>query len=217
MVLDFFFPPRCGGCAARGDWFCASCWAAVHPARAGGCLRCGRETVIMPCPLCDAVDPALDGLAAPARLDGPLREAVHRLKYGDRPQLGSVLAELWRDWRPPDGPVVLVPVPLGRRRRRQRGYNQAEELARWLARDRGLPLAADGLVRRRETTSQVGRGGDARRQALRDAFAWASGAAPEAVVVVDDVVTTGATMMECGVACRRAGATRVYGLALAVG
>ncbi|MGB2938806.1 MAG: double zinc ribbon domain-containing protein [Candidatus Dormiibacterota bacterium] len=216
-IVDFFFPPRCGGCRAAGGWFCAACRASLRPARLNVCLRCGRRTSITPCPLCDEAPPALDELFAPLRLEGPLREAVHRLKYGDRPRLAVALATLWRDWRPPDPAAVLVPVPLGRRRRRQRGYNQAEELARHLAVDAGLGCLAGAMVRELETGSQVGRGGDDRRQALQGAFAWRGGDTPSVVVLVDDVVTTGATLMECGRACRDAGAARVYGLALAIG
>jgi ComF family protein len=216
-IVDFFFPPRCGGCRALGAWFCAACRASVRPARQHGCLRCGRRTAITPCPLCDEAPPALDGLFAPVRLEGPLREAVHRLKYGDRPHLARALAALWGDWTPPDDGAVLVPVPLGRRRRRQRGYNQAEELARRLGADTGLGCLSDAMVRELETGTQVGRGGEARRMALDGAFGWRGGDPPAVVVLVDDVVTTGTTLMECGRVCRAAGATRVYGLALAIG
>ncbi len=217
LLVDFFFPPRCGGCTSRGDWFCAGCRESVRSAPAAGCLRCGRLTTILPCPLCDEVPPPLDGLFAPARLAGPVREAVHRLKYGDRPQLAAALADLWLDWQPPVEDAVLVPVPLGPRRLRRRGYNQALELAQRLATDRGLACWAGALVRVIETGTQVGRGGSDRRQALQGAFAWRGGQAPAVVIVVDDVVTTGATLMECGRACRGAGAARVYGLALAAG
>lgn len=215
-LVDFFFPRRCGGCAARGDWFCDRCREGVRPAVVAGCLRCGRRSTISPCPLCDETRPILDELVAPVLLQGAVREAIHRMKYGDRPQLAGGLAVLWRDWVPPSPRAVLVPVPLGPVRQRQRGYNQALELARRLAGDRDLELV-DGLRREVDTGPQVGRGGDVRRSALQGVFTWRGRQAPDSVVLVDDVVTTGATLMECGRACRRAGATAVYGLALAVG
>jgi ComF family protein len=215
-VLDFFFPPRCGGCRARGDWFCARCLGAARPAAATGCLACGGLSAVRPCPLCLEPDPGLDRLEAAAVLDAGVREAIHRLKYGDRPQIAAAMARLWDGWTPPGPAVVVVPVPLGRRRRRQRGYNQAQLLARTLAAGLGL-ACVDGLERTVETAPQVGRGGEDRRQALRGVFRWGAGLAPPSVVLVDDVVTTGATLVECARACRAAGALRVQGLALAVG
>jgi predicted amidophosphoribosyltransferase len=147
-------------------------------------------------------------------LEGPVREVIHKIKYGDRPNLagplidhGLMAADL------PSG--VLVPVPLGRRRRRQRGYNQAEVLTRKIAAATGRPWL-EGLQRVRETEAQVGRGGAERRLSLEGAFAW-RGRVPDEVLLVDDVVTTGATLVECAGAARAAGVKRVHTLAAALG
>src|SRR5438094_3046599 len=91
-IVDFVFPPRCGGCGARGRWLCPACVAGVRPAPRRRCCRCGRWCAVEPCPLCVGGAPALDSLTAMVVLEGPLRTAVHRLKYRDRPGLGAPLA-----------------------------------------------------------------------------------------------------------------------------
>jgi ComF family protein len=190
--LDFVFPRRCAGCGQTGAWFCTACAAQARRA-----------------------PPAPDGFHAVFVLEGPLREAVHRLKYADRPQLAGPLAAVMADAldRVPAG--ALVPVPLHPRRRRRRGYNQAELLARELGPLLGRPVW-DGLRRVRDTPAQVGRGGADRRAALAGAFAC-PGVPPAEVVLVDDVVTTGATMVAAAAALRAAGAVRIAGIALALG
>jgi ComF family protein len=147
-------------------------------------------------------------------LEGPVREVIHKLKYADRPNLAAPLVDLGLTLGDlPSG--VVVPVPLGRGRRRQRGYNQAEALARKIAAATGRGRL-EGLRRVRETDAQVGRSGDERRLALAGAFAW-HGAAPQEILLVDDVVTTGATLVECARAARAAGVNRVHTLAAALG
>ncbi|HXA43373.1 MAG TPA: hypothetical protein VNV65_10740 [Candidatus Solibacter sp.] len=164
--------------------------------------------------MCSSSTPALDSITAWFALTGPVREAIHRLKYEDRPHLAAPLADIGvsRSWVPPG---VVVPVPLGPQRLRSRGYNQAEVLARQIARISGRECLS-GMVRSRETEAQVGRGGEERRRAMNGAFAWSS-TIPDEIVVVDDVVTTGATLMECARAARAAGVRRVHGLAVALG
>ncbi len=168
--------------------------------------------------MCSSSLDALDSITAWFALAGPVREAIHRLKYEDRPRVAAPLAELGISLGDLP-PGVLVPVPLGPARLRSRGYNQAEVLARRVAASGGRGCLP-GLIRTRETDAQVGRGGEDRRQALTGAFAWRgpiSDGVPVEIVVVDDVVTTGATLMECARAARAAGVKRVHGLAIALG
>lgn len=148
-----------------------------------------------------------------------LREAVRRLKYrrvsayGD--PLGQMVAEAARflpEWPCP----VLCPVPLHWTRRFLRGFNQAEVLAHAVAHARGWRTESL-LTRVRATGSQARRSRDDRRRALRNAFTWSGGGAvPERVILIDDVVTSGATLDACAVALREAGVLRIDAVTIAV-
>ncbi len=145
---------------------------------------------------------------------GPLREAVHKLKYeGDLPlarPLARLLAAAIAGSLDEEQllETVIVPVPLHRRREKARGYNQSARLANELARLTGLPVAPY-LARVRHTESQVGKSADARRVNVDGAFQWAGGTLPRRVLLVDDVCTTGATLLACASALREAGTLSV--------
>jgi ComF family protein len=140
---------------------------------------------------------------------------VARYKYAGDPAAGRVLADLVagaaiRRARNPDlRPACLVPVPLHPGRARERGFDQAEELARRLARRVAVPLRPGLLERVRPTRPQAGLPAAARRRNLRNAFRAAGGEVPERLTLVDDVLTTGATVAAAATALRRAGAREV--------
>lgn len=148
--------------------------------------------------------PATAGLNA-------LAAAVHALKYRGRRRVATALGSLLAARYPYDPDVLLVPVPLHVTRLRSRGYNQALLLARTLGRSRDLEVAARTLVRLRDTHQQPGLSATARRRNLRGAFAVREPAtiAGRHVVLVDDVLTTGATADACAFMLRTAGAARV--------
>ena len=159
--------------------------------------------------------------AAYGSYEGGLRELIHLLKYDQvRPAanvLGRMLAEAVSDLQPlfADRPVLVVPVPLHARKFRQRGFNQAELIARSalkLLSGAGLQLSPDVLERKRETQSQIGLSRHQRRENMRGAFAVAQRleVAGREILVVDDVFTTGTTVAECARVLRRAGASKVY-------
>src|SRR5579864_7700175 len=129
---DFLFPPRCAGCRRSGSWFCEECRRATLPLPDVLCPGCSRPCSVSPCPMCSSSSDALDSVGAWFALAGPVREAIHRLKYEDRPRLAAPLVELGLSLRQVP-PGVVVPVPLGPARFRTRGYNQAEVLARRIA------------------------------------------------------------------------------------
>jgi ComF family protein len=180
-----------------------------------GCVRCGRPLEVV-VPSCADCPPAEISWARAAFLyDGPARRALMGLKFSGLRSRADALGP-WMAWMlarsPPWAtsdvePVALTWVPLGRRRRRARGYDQAHALARVVARLTRWPLVRL-LARTVETEPQARRSGKDRRAALRGAFR-AVRPAPPTVVVVDDVLTTGATAAECAIALREAGAEHV--------
>jgi ComF family protein len=160
----------------------------------------------------------VDGIRAPFLMQGALREAIYALKYrglrAAAPQLGRLLAQHLAG-RPIPGDV-LVPVPLHPNRLRRRGYNQAALLAREVARLTGLPVREELLVRQRDTPPQVQTATrEQRRSNVLDSFAVTGDVRRLAVVLLDDVTTTGSTFSAAAGALKAAGAASVWGLALA--
>ena len=156
-----------------------------------------------------------------AWLDEGARQAVHGLKYGGLPRIADDLAAAMLPILPPaDGPTVLIPIPLARKRLRKRGYNQSEVLARALARQWRIPVLVDGLVRTRETPTQTALTPETRLANVRAAFAVANVQCPMisdhwTLIIVDDVFTTGATLAEAARTLEQAGARRIYGVTFA--
>jgi ComF family protein len=163
------------------------------------------------------VPPAFDWARAGGVYAGPLREAVQRLKFARKPALARPLAALvleqWAAVLPPADAVV--PVPLARARERARGFNQATLLAERVARALGAPLRPRWLARGRDTAPQTDLDVARRRANVRGAFVAVPAVAGLDVVVVDDVLTTGATAAECARALHAAGARRVGVLTVA--
>ena len=179
------------------------------------------------CPICRRVRRPFARAAAYGGYEGVLRELIHLLKYnGVRPAakvLGSMLTEALAALEPEferltfeQPPILVIPVPLYKSKRRQRRFNQAEVIARaalkfYSARER-LQLAPDLLLRTRDTLSQIGLSSHQRRANLSGAFAVerAAEVTGREVILVDDVYTTGATVTECAKVLRRAGALKVW-------
>jgi ComF family protein len=229
-VLDLVYPGvchRCGDGLAGGRALCDACDVELPSLRAPFCRSCGEEFEgriegSFECPNCRDLDFSFE-FARPALPNHPvLLEMIHELKYGrrievagelgrlagrafdDEPRLAAALAEHW----------PLVPVPLHRRRRLWRYFNQAEEIARSLGRVTGLPLCR-ALRRIRSTSSQTRLSRAQRLKNLKGAFAlsregegFAAGR-PAGAVLVDDVFTTGATTNECARLLRRSGVQKV--------
>jgi len=236
-VVDTLLPPRCLGCGRTIDAngaLCATCWQAISFLGPPCCARCGlpfaydmgAEAV---CAACAAASPAFDRARAVLRYDDASRRLILALKHGDKlhgvPALGGWLARAGADLLAEAD--VIAPVPLHWTRLFARRYNQSAVLAYGVAKAwrRGLPLGAkpgfrvvpDLLVRRRRTPSQgrLGRLARARNVAGVFALRHKESVRGRRIVLIDDVLTSGATVEECARVLRRAGAARVDVLTLA--
>lgn len=226
-VVDLVFPPRCPLCGegvARHGGLCTACWSALVVPGEPACARCSRPfadsaAAAAICAPCLADPPRHDGIAAATLYTEASRKLVLQLKHGGRIALAPLLARLMAARLPPlevdesEEGWIMVPVPLHRWRLWRRGFNQSAELARELARQTGARLVVDGLVRHKQTPMLGRLGAKARRRALSGAIAahprrleTLKGAR---VVLVDDVLTSGATTNACVSALKRAGAQKV--------
>lgn len=211
-LLDLLLPPACLGCRARGSLLCGRCLAAMQPPS-----RPADRFVAADAGIVIGTHLAL-GIGA-FGYDGPIRRALAQLKYEGAGRVAPLLARAglpaFRDLLAVSGPAVLTPVPVHLERQRARGYNQAGLIARELGAASGLPVC-DVLVRARSTTRQHRLDRAGRLRNLRGAIALAANAAaPKVVIVVDDIITTSATLEACAAALAAKGAETVYGYALA--
>jgi ComF family protein len=170
------------------------------------------------CPSCVSWKAEIDGIRAPFKFDGVVRQAVHQLKYRNLRVLAGTLAQLMSDYLT-DYPLpgeVLVPVPLHRKRLRERGYNQSELLARELGRLANLPVVDDCLVRERHAVPQArAMNVEERRRNVAGVFCCRNDRLRgKQVLLIDDVATSGATLDACAAALKAAGAISVWGLVL---
>ena len=220
-LLNLLFPPHCVGCRRLGSWYCDDCLRGVASVEPPLCVRCGNPGVsVSLCARCRISPPQIDQIRSVAYFEHALRKAIHKLKYRGctvlAEPLGDLMAGYWMRQSDLTTPDVIVPVALHASRLRERGYNQAQLLARRLASQMGVEVDERSLVRQRATIPQTELSGDERKENVRDAFRCVGGnLAGKQVLLVDDVCTTGATLEACAAALYEGGATRVDALTLA--
>jgi len=227
-LLHLLFPPCCHLCArplSEAAAFCEPCKTALPCAESPVCPRCAATVgpfaiIDGGCAVCRKETLAFDAVLRLGLYEGGLREAVLRIKHHSGETLAELLGEFWagRDGAALRGPGtdVVVPVPLHWRRRWRRGYNQSAALARGLAAGLRLPCLPAGLRRTRATPVQTAQTFAGRRDNVRGAFAPGGMRLDgKTVLLMDDVMTTGATASEAARALKAAGAGRVVVAALA--
>ena len=229
-LKNLFLPAFCRQCDTRilteeNLYYCPECWSEIRLIERPFCSICGKphdkaagfaERENFPCADCGQIKKRPYGrMYAAAVYDGLVQEAIAFFKYGSRQPLAVPLARLMLEFAEQEIDFglydVIVPVPLHRVRQRERGFNQAQELAHCLTELIPHPAVQNGLVRLRPTPQQTQLTAAQRRRNLRGAFALARGAdfRGKKVLLVDDVITTGATAEECARTLRKAGAETV--------
>jgi len=215
--VDLVFPPRCAGCGATGTEWCEVCDARLERISPPICRCCGRPLDrARLCPDCRHKPFPLQTRAY-AVYAGPLGHALLQMKYRPNRRLAEIMSGWLADLVSHESwPIdLVVAVPLSVRRRTVRGYNQSELFARRLSRRLGVSFADGALLRTRDTHSQVGLDPAARAANVQGAFlAFGERVDGRSVLVVDDLVTTGATMAACHAALETAGARRTYAVAI---
>jgi ComF family protein len=217
-IQEWFYPPTCLLCGLDGHGgrdLCAGCHADL-PWLHRACPCCGEPLPLaapdgFPCGACLKKPPPFDAVRTLFRYEGGARRLITALKFHARHPAARLLGEMMAEHCAgfPGRPELLIPVPLHPRRYGERGFNQAIELARPIARRLGIPLNCSACRRIRPTLPQTGQNADERRRNLKDAFAVRRPLAVDYAVLVDDVVTTGATAGALATALRKAGVGRV--------
>ena len=220
-ALNALFPIPCLGCGREGRSICESCVAGLPRLTSPRfCVTCAQPGVVGRCGWCRATPVAVDGIRAPFvyAADGVIQKAIYDFKFhGVRvmaSELAGHLADCMASYHMAGD--VIFPVPSHPRRLRSRGFNQAALLARELGRLTGIPVEEGLLVRTKDAPSQLRMSGRPERWGnVVDSFEYRGDAGVVSALLVDDIVTTGATMSACAEALKDAGATEVWGLAVA--
>ena len=220
-ILDALYPLECVGCGGSGKVVCDRCAEDLPLLGPPCCQVCAAYSERELCQVCAQSGRRFDGVRAPYRYEGTVRQAILALKYGGiraaAPQLGDMLAN-YLEANPMPGDL-MAPVPMHPSRRRERGYNQAELLARPVAERCDIAYQSDLLIRTRRVDPQAGMASAATRATnVADSVAIprpgdVDGAG---IILVDDVATTGSTLDACAAVLKESGAVSVWCLTLAV-
>ncbi len=218
-IVDFLMPIACLHCGVEGAFLCQQCIDSSVGLPNNTCVTCAEPTAehVYRCGECATLPPPLDRLVPIFRYGGAVRSAVHALKYRHITAIAPVIADLISEHPYSKNAQIdcVAPVPIHTERLRERGYNQAALLAQHVAENRQLLFIPDALSKTRSTASQVDLTKHERTTSLRGAFAANFDFDDAHVLLVDDVSTTGNTLMNCAAALKRAGARRVSAMVFA--
>jgi ComF family protein len=220
FFLEIFFPKRCVNCGKLAEHFvCLDCVKSIEKIQTSTCPVCGKISQFSKfCRSCK--NNSLSGIITASRYEiGPIKEMVHYLKYSGITSLAEVLAELMverLEREMPKGNLVVVPVPLHRKREFSRGFNQAELIARHISKRLNIS-GGTALSRIKNTQSQVNLSGNLRRINLINVFRCEDKEliTGKTVLLIDDVTTTGSTLNECAKVLKENGAKKVFGVVVA--
>ncbi|HET6266162.1 MAG TPA: ComF family protein [Acidobacteriota bacterium] len=223
--FSLLFPRDCPGCTQRlayPEVICASCEAALKRILAPFCSKCGAPMPahwkVKTCPVCKTRKSPLSRVRSVCTYDDLIKRMIRDVKYSQKTRYTRFFAELLfpiLKLQFPASVEAIVPVPLHRKRQWERRYNQTELIAKELAQLTGLPVC-HLLVKSKITKPQSSLSGLARWRNLKDSFDCVeTNPVPRSIVLLDDVITTGATLQACAIALRRAGVRRVYALTVA--
>ena len=228
-LINLLFPPRCPVCGdivePSGDLICPSCVFKLSPVRQPTCRKCGKELFSERaeyCFDCSRHERSFESGAALFNYNETAKKSMAAIKYRNKREFLDFYAEMMayrfrhtiQNWKPD----VLIPVPVHPSRRRKRGFNQAEELARRLSKLLRIPVESRLLVRTRKTAPQRELNPQQRLANLKQAFSVNPGRPiPQRVVLVDDIYTTGSTMEACSRALKAAGVQEIHFLTICVG
>lgn len=230
ILADFAFPPYCACCHARmpdgqREPLCRECWQRAITWDGGACQRCGTGlpagAAPRLCPSCRIEGWECSDVRTPGPFSGTVAEAIHLLKYSERRSIARRLAALMRGCLAPGDRYLqsdlIAAVPLHGARLRERGYNQAQLLADEFSRMTGIPADPKAVSRTRHNPTQTRLNRKQRLENVRNIFRAQdpSRVRGRRVILVDDVLTTGATIGSCARALLEAGASEVLALAAA--
>lgn len=220
-IYDLIFPKKCVECGKEGFWLCKKCFKKIIIIKAPFCPFCYKLTPQgQYCSRCQRYY-NLTGVIIAAHYENPLKEAIHKFKYDRIKELVEPLSELLisrLELGFPRGNLVLIPIPLSKRRQLERGFNQAEILAERVGPEFEIPLLDDILFRTKERPAQIELKGKERRENIKGVFKVKGDIKKiknKTVLLVDDVFTTGATLNEVAKTLKRAGVKNVWGLVIA--
>lgn len=224
--LGIFFPESCPLCKKpsrdhKTAPICPKCWDNISPYNGPICQVCGKPLVSqesITCGACISDEPAFKQARSFGLYEGTLKEAINLLKYHGIKRLAKPLSHLLLKIKIPSVDAIL-PIPLYKRRLRERGFNQSALLANYLAKSSGIPLSLNSLTKVKDIMPQVRLGAKERKKNPKNAFKVKDKELIQGkeLLLIDDVFTTGATVRECSKVLKKAGAKEIYVITLAHG